>query len=213
MGGFMRSNTRLRVAAAVFAACAACLIADVSILAQTPPVTAGQVIISELRYRGPNGIRDEYVELYNNTDSDLTVQALDTSDGWTVMQSGVSPGGTGVVASPVCLIPNGTVIRARGHLLCANTDPESGGGYSLSQYPSGNPAPSASPTPNFFAQTTPDFPFYTDDLRDGFGVALIATRSPQNISNPAFQLDAFGFAGSTTLYKEGNGFPTIPAAG
>jgi hypothetical protein len=211
----MRSNTRLRVAAAVFAACAACLIADVPTSAQAPPVTAGQVIISELRYRGPNGIRDEYVELYNNTDSDITVQALDASDGWTVMQSGVSPGGTGVVASPVCLIPNGTVIRARGHLLCANTDPESGSGYSLSQYPSGNPAPSATPTPppDFFAQTAPDFPFDTDDLRDGFGVALIATRSIQNINSPAFRLDAFGFAGSTTLYREGNGFPTVPATG
>ena len=211
----MRSNTRLRAAAAFFAACAVCLIADVSPLAQTPPVTAGQVIISELRYRGPNGPRDEFVELYNNTDSDIAVQALDTSGGWTVMQSGVSPGSTGVVASPVCVIPNGTVIRARGHLLCANTDPESGSGYSLGQYPSGNPAPSATPTPppNFFGQTTPDFPFDTDDLKDGFGVALVATQGLQNLPNPAFQLDAFGFANSTTLYKEGNGFPTVPAAG
>jgi hypothetical protein len=211
----MRSNTRLRVAAAFFAACAVCLITNVSSFAQAPAVQPGQVIISELRYRGPNGARDEFVELYNNTDSDITVQALDASGGWTVMQSGVSPGGTGIVASPVCLIPNGTVIRARGHLLCANTDPESGGGYSLSQHPSGNPAPSASPTPtpNFFGQTTPDFPFDTGDLNDGFGVALIASQGLQGLQNPAFRLDAFGFANSTTLYREGNGFPTVPAAG
>jgi hypothetical protein len=211
----MRSNTRLRVAAAFFAACAVCLIAQVPSSAQVTPVQPGQVIISELRYRGPNGLRDEFVELYNNTDSDIIVQALDASAGWTVMQSGVSPGGTGVVASPVCLIPNGTVIRARGHLLCANTDPEFGGGYSLSQYPSGGPAPSASPTPtpNFFGQSTPDFTFDTDDMTDGFGVALIASRSVQGLQNPAFRLDAFGFANSTTLYKEGNGFPSVPAAG
>jgi len=82
----MRSNTRLRAAAAFFAACAVCLITHVSSFAQTPPVTAGQVVISELRYRGPNGIRDEFVELYNNTDSTITVQALDA---WTVIVESV----------------------------------------------------------------------------------------------------------------------------
>lgn len=211
----MRSNTRLRVAAAFLAACAACLIAVGSSSAQVPTVQPGQVVISELRYRGPNGTRDEYVELYNNTDSDIIVQALDTSGGWTVLQAGATPPATGVVVSPVCLIPNGTRIPARGHLLCANTDPEFGGGYSLSGYPSGNPAPSASPTPppNFFAQTTPDFPFDTDDLRDGFGVTIAASQSLQGFTNTAFRLDSFGFTGSPAAFREGDGFPTVPASG
>jgi hypothetical protein len=35
-------------------------------------VQAGEVIISELRLRGPAGAEDEFVELYNNTDSEIT---------------------------------------------------------------------------------------------------------------------------------------------
>src|SRR3712207_6276748 len=76
-------------------------------LAQTPtpsPVQAGQVIISELRFRGPNGIRDEFVELYNNTDSPIVVAASDASGGWGVAAS------DGNITGTFCRIPNGTVI-------------------------------------------------------------------------------------------------------
>jgi hypothetical protein len=100
--------------------------------AQTPtptptPVQAGQVIISELRLRGPAGVEDEFVELYNNTDSPITVLALDGSNGWTVAIS------DGQILGPLFTVPNGTLIPARGHLLGANTD-----GYSLCNYPSGS---------------------------------------------------------------------------
>src|ERR687894_44534 len=76
-------------------------------LAQTQ-VQAGQVIISEFRLRGPAGAEDEFVELYNNTDAPITVQALDTTGGWTVVIS------NGQITGPLFTIPNGTVIPARG---------------------------------------------------------------------------------------------------
>src|SRR5688572_20211156 len=72
-------------------------------------VQAGQVIISELRFRGPAGFEDEFIELYNNTDSPIIVQASDTSAGWAVAIS------NGQITGNVCIVPNGTVIPARGH--------------------------------------------------------------------------------------------------
>ena len=95
--------------------------------AQPPPIQAGQVIISELRLRGPNGTADEFIELYNNTNSAIVVQATDTSGGWAVVVS------DGQITGPVCTINNGTTIPARGHYLCANPE-----GYSLGGYPGGN---------------------------------------------------------------------------
>src|ERR1044071_1284099 len=115
-------------------------------LAQTPTPTpsptptliqAGQVIISEFRLRGPAGAEDEFVELYNNTDSPIIVQALDTTGGWTVAFS------NGQITGPLFTIANGTIIPARGHLLAANENQ-----YSLSSYPSGNPTPTPTPLPS-----------------------------------------------------------------
>ncbi|HYE14622.1 MAG TPA: lamin tail domain-containing protein, partial [Pyrinomonadaceae bacterium] len=187
--------------------------------AQVQPVTAGQVIISELRYRGPNGIRDEFVEIYNNTDSPITVQAIDASAGWGLAAS------DGNINATFCVIPNGTVIPARGHFLCANLDPDFGSGYSLSQYPSGSPSLPVAAVPTAAAQSPeaaavlpPQFlptshdAAYTifDDVPDGFGIALFTTASTAN-QNAATWLDAFGFTQSPALFKEGNGFPTIPS--
>jgi subtilisin-like proprotein convertase family protein len=84
--------------------------------------TAGQLLISEFRVRGPSGANDEFVEIYNNSGADHTV----------------SGGGTGyaVAASDGvarCVIPNGTVIPNRGHYLCTNSV-----AYSLSGNATGN---------------------------------------------------------------------------
>jgi len=67
---------------------------------------------------------DDFVELYNNTDSPLLVTTTDGSKGWAVAAS------DGVVRF---VVPAGTVIPARGHFLGVNTL-----GYSLSGYPAGN---------------------------------------------------------------------------
>jgi hypothetical protein len=73
--------------------------------------TAGQLLISEFRLRGPSGANDEFIEIYNNSGADHTVVAA-------------SGGGYGVAASDGttrCAIPNGTVIPNRGHYLCTNS--------------------------------------------------------------------------------------------
>ncbi len=88
-----------------------------------PPATAGQLIISEFRVRGPSGANDEFIEIYNASGADHTVSAL-------------SGTGYGVAASDGttrCTIPNGTVIPNRGHYLCANSV-----AYSLSGYATAN---------------------------------------------------------------------------
>jgi hypothetical protein len=169
-------------------------------------VAPPSVHISEVRWRGPAGAEDEFIEIYNNSDAPLAVQASDTSGGWTLAIS------NGQITGPVVTIPNGTVIPARGHLLCANEN-----GYSLSNYPSGNPNVITGPTnsnagtPNFvagpFAQTIPDRT-WGFDVPDGSGVALFSTTNGTNIS-AATRLDAFGFTNSPALYKEGAGFPTV----
>ena len=166
------------------------------------PIQAGQVLISEARLRGPAGAEDEFVEIYNNTNSAIVVQAVDATGGWSIVIS------NGQITGPLVTIPNGTIIPARGHLLCANTN-----GYSLSGYPSGNPIsnPTAAAAPEgTFALTTPDRT-WDFDVPDGSGIALFASTSGTNFT-PATRLDAFGFTGSPALYKEGSGFPTVVTA-
>jgi CSLREA domain-containing protein len=82
-----------------------------------PVVQSGQVLISEFRARGPQGEADEYVELYNNTDTNITVLSTDSSSGWSLAAS------DGAIRAT---LPNGFVFPARSHYLVAN-----GNGYSL----------------------------------------------------------------------------------
>ena len=37
---------------------------------------AGSLIISEFRLRGPNGVNDEFIEIYNDSGADHTVAAI-----------------------------------------------------------------------------------------------------------------------------------------
>lgn len=101
-------------------------------------IPASQLKISQFRENGPGGTgssvqsQDEFIEIYNNTDFVYTV-------GTTNPTFGVAPGtkGIGVFASAgngvtdnvvtlVCTIPDGTIIPARGYVLCVNVN-----GYSL----------------------------------------------------------------------------------
>jgi hypothetical protein len=84
------------------------------------PVVAGDVIISEFRLRGGGGQLDEFVELYNNTDFNITVGTTDGSGGWSLVDSDGSVRFT---------IPNGTTIPARGHFLGVNASAYSLGAY------------------------------------------------------------------------------------
>ncbi|HYO99324.1 MAG TPA: thrombospondin type 3 repeat-containing protein [Pyrinomonadaceae bacterium] len=87
-----------------------------------PLPVARQILISEFRLRGEgtpaasDGQLDEFVEIYNNTDSPITVDTADNTAGWAVAAA------DNVVRF---VVPAGTLIPARGHYLGANT------GYTL----------------------------------------------------------------------------------
>jgi hypothetical protein len=155
---------------------------NVSISAPTTQVTAGALIISEFRLRGPNGANDEFIELYNNTRGFIIVIATDSSAGYAIASEG------GVIH---CAIPNGTVIPARHHYLCVNAV-----GYSLGGYAAGT------------GTTAVGDATYTTDISDNTGLALFSTTNAPNFSL-ATRLDAVGFTTSTPLYRELTGLPPL----
>jgi hypothetical protein len=184
--------------------------------------TAGQIIISEFRLSGPGAgptpspadqANDEFVELYNATDSDFVV--VDSSpvnvsgSGWALVSSDAP-------ATPKYIIPTGTRIPARGHYLVAN-----GLGYSLSLYPAGNnsggvvfaSADTSSDTVSSTSATTTAIAdaFYYTDIPDGSGLALFRTGNPLLFATPAERLDAVGFAVTGAPFFEGTGL--LPTGG
>jgi len=108
------------------------------------------VIISEFRFRGSSGPLDEFIELYNNSDSPADISGYSlhtlTPDGAQTLVL-ILPGGIG---------SNTSVIPARGHYLIANT---SSGGYSL------------------MSVASPDVS-YTLNIVDGSGVGLFGPGLP-----------------------------------
>ncbi|HEU4511347.1 MAG TPA: hypothetical protein VFR78_24170 [Pyrinomonadaceae bacterium] len=141
------------------------------------------MIISEFRLRGPNGAGDEFIEIYNNTNTDHVVNASDGSSGYGVFAS------DGVMRFH---IPNGTVIPARGHYLGANS-----AGYSLSNYPAGN-------STTAIADAT-----WTTGIADNAGIALFSSTNNPLLAN---RLDAVGSSNeANTLYREGVGLPPLIA--
>ena len=145
--------------------------------------TAGQLVISEFRVRGPNGMNDEFIEIANVSGADQTVQDSGAGTGYAVAAS------DGVAR---CVIPNGTVIPNKGHYLCVNSV-----GYSLASYPAGN------------GTTATGDATYTTDILDNAGIALFNTSIAANF-NLANRLDAVGSTTeANTLYKEGTGYPAL----
>ena len=151
---------------------------------------AGAVLISELRAFGPgaaNDPLDEFVEVYNNTDSALTVAPSDASAGWGLFQTGADCN-----AAPVLVgtIPAGTVIPSRGHFLLA------GSNYSLGAYAAGDAALSA-------------------DLTTNANLALFSTTDAAALSS-ANRLDAVGFGANTAnncaLLTEGTNLGAVAGA-
>jgi uncharacterized repeat protein (TIGR01451 family) len=151
----------------------------------------GVFTISELRSRGPAGAGDDFVELYNNTTSQLTVAASDSSGGYGVYKMGSDCNATPVL---VATIPNGTVMPARAHYLVR------GSAYSLSNYGGTNAAAG-------------DLTM-TSDIEDDRNVAVFSTANVVNISS-ANRLDAVGFGsnagGVCDLMREGSNIPPVGA--
>jgi len=141
-----------------------------------PVTTAGQLIISEFRLSGPNGADDEFIELYNTTAAPLAVQAADGSSGLGIA---ASDGATR------CTVPNGTVIPAHGHYLCANSSASLG-----------------VEADNVYAAGIPD----------NAGIALFNNATGGASYTLANRLDAVGSTSeANTIYKEGKGYPALTA--
>lgn len=178
-------------------------------------VSAGGLIISEFRFRGPQpgpsptSPFNEFIELYNASGSDIVVSAADGSEGFSVAAS--VPGAAAEVqplaSTRLFVIPNGTLIPARGHYLAVNAN-----GFSLINYPADTPTTGVS-----FGDNT-----YTQDIGDAEGVAVFNTANTANYSTTT-RLDAAGFATpappgvkasrvrpsvSDPLFVEGAGIPT-----
>ena len=172
---FPVGTTTVNVTGANAAACSF----NVTVTGATP---AGNVLISEFRLSGPNGAQDEFIEVYNNTNANLTVAASDASAGWAIAASD---------GTTRCVIPNGTNIPARGYYLCVNS-----AGYSLAAYPAGNGTATGNAT-------------YTTDVPANVGIAIFNNATPANFTL-ANRLDAVGATSEAgTLYKEGTGYPAL----
>ncbi|HEU4769150.1 MAG TPA: lamin tail domain-containing protein, partial [Pyrinomonadaceae bacterium] len=153
--------------------------------AATPAPGNTSLIISEFRLRGPNGSNDEYIEIYNNSNSAVNVLATDGSGGFAVV---ASDGLTRFV------IPNGTIIPARAHFLGVNSLQ-----YSLGGYPAGSGA------------TATGDATYTLGIADNLGLAIFKTDNPANF-NLANRLDAVGATSvANALFREGAGLPPLVA--
>jgi len=140
--------------------------------------TPGTILISELRTFGPgpgNAATDEFVEIYNNSNSSHTVAdgsgILDAQHGYGVytMASGCDS-----VPLLVGIIPNGTVIPARSHFLLARPAPD----YSLADY-GGTGAAAGDLT-------------LLADIPSNANVAIFSTADVTNLSTVT-RLDAVGF--------------------
>ena len=152
---------------------------------------AGTFLISEFRTSGPGGEGDDFVEVYNNSDSPLTVTASDASSGYGLFKKGAN-----CSANPILIgvIPNGTVIPARGHYLFV------GSAYSLANY-GGTGAAAGDQT-------------MSQDIEWDTNIAIFNTTQVANLSSVT-RLDAVGFFGNISanclLLSEGTTV-TPPAA-
>ena len=155
-----------------------------TILANSQP---GTVLISELRTSGPAGAGDDFVEIYNNSDSPHTVDdgsgIMDATHGYGLYKMGADCSATPVL---IGIIPNGTVLPGRGHYLFV------GSAYSLANY-GGTGAAAGDQT-------------LSSDIESDRNVALFSTATVTDISS-ANRLDAVGFGSNTggvcDLFREG----------
>jgi len=159
------------------------------------PSTTGNLIISEFRMRGPQGPRDEFVELYNPGTSPLVVTTADGSDGWALAYSS-----NGTTVTAVTTIPVGTVIPAKGHFLFTSNQVSpitASAVYSLTNAPN-----------TAFRDSGGDTGYAIDDPDNG-GFAIFKTSNPANFA-VGTRMDSVGFSGiAAGLFREGAGLPPI----
>lgn len=148
-------------------------------------IPPSQILISEFRFQGTAGGNDEFIEIYNNSNSPHTVTDTAGGTGYAVVGTNT----TGAFSNR-CTIPNGTVIPARGHFLCTNN---AASGYSLGGYATGDVN-------------------YGTGIVSGGGVAVFSTTTAASWGTSS-RFDAVGFSGitGTTLFTEGTAL--LPAGG
>jgi hypothetical protein len=149
----------------------------------------GTFLITEIRTSGPGGAGDDFVEVYNNSDTPLTIAASDASAGYGLFKMGADCSATPVL---IGTIPNGTVIPGRGHFLFT------GSTYSLGDY-GGSGAAAGNLT-------------LSSDIESDANVAIFNTSSVANLSSVT-RLDAVGFGtntgGNCDLLREGTTLPPL----
>ena len=146
------------------------------------------LLISEYRLDGPGGLRDEFVELYNNTNEEIVVGTSDNSAGWALVTGRDTNTAAGVVLETYHVIPTGTRVPARTHYLVA------GNAYSLANYGGANRALADDTTQNDLSGDDAQHPFR--------GVALFRTANANNFT-PQNRLDAAGGACADARLSEG----------
>lgn len=187
-----------------------------------PAPTAGQILISEFRTRGAgttppgsDGSADEFIELYNNTNSSITIiDALPGADptspagaGWRVAGAQGATETTFFVL-PQTLSTNGPLaIPPRSHFLISTqptTPSPAGNTYSLSTYPSGTGITASGSANVSVNPASAVVGFLPDDV----GLAVFSTTAALT----ANRLDSVGYSSVTAAdYKEGTGLS--PATG
>lgn len=187
-----------------------------------PAPTAGQILITEFRTRGAgttppgsDGSADEFIELYNNTNQNITIiDALPGADptsptgaGWRV---GGAQGATETTflvipqtlstAGPLALPPHGFFL-----ISTQPTTPDPAGNtYSLSTYPTGTGITASGSANISINPASATVGFLPDDV----GLAVFSTAAALT----ANRLDSVGYSSVTNAdYKEGTGL--APAAG
>jgi hypothetical protein len=166
--------------------------------ANPAPSRSGNLIISEFRLRGPQGVRDEYVELYNPSSTPLIVNTTDNSDGWALASN------NGATTTGIAVIPNGTIIPAKGHFLIADNPDNTAGGNSALVY-------SLNSAPGSQVRSADSDTGFSVDIGDASGIAIFRTSNSANFI-AANLMDA---AGPSTLpvgsiFREGAGYNALP---
>ena len=171
--------------------------------AAAAPVANQNLVISEFRLRGPQGTRDEFVELYNPSDTPMIVQTTDNSDGWALAMN------NGTTSTALAVVPYGAVIPARGHFLIAD-NPDAANGptlvYSLNNY-------AAKTDPASLVRGADSDTGYSVDIPDTNGIALFKSAVVANFTS-GNAVDAAGPATlpPTSIFKEGTGYGALPSA-
>lgn len=172
--------------------------------ASCTPSPSVNVIISEFRFRGPQGANDEFIELYNASDSSVSVCASDGSTGWTIATR--SADGAAVVLATV---PNGTGIPARGHYLVVGSSYSLGTNANQAREGFIGPAPPGIDASRIVNDLNPGNPGGLNDLIQVVGVT--GTTLVENVGGSAQGNLAIAnsIVGSTTsvtrLTANGNG--------